>query len=29
MLMLHGGTAHDREAREHLAAALPEGAEAG
>jgi hypothetical protein len=29
MLMLHGGTAHDREAREQLAAALPEGAETG
>ena len=29
MLMLHGGTAHDRQAREHLAAALPEGAEVG
>ena len=29
MLMLHGGTAHDREAREQLAAALPEGAAVG
>jgi hypothetical protein len=29
MLMLHGGTARDREAREDLAAALPEGAEVG
>jgi hypothetical protein len=29
MLMLHGGTPRDREAHEQLAAALPEGAEAG
>jgi hypothetical protein len=29
MLMLHGGTPRDREAREQLAAALPDGAEAG
>jgi hypothetical protein len=29
MLMLHGGTARDREAREQLAAALPEDAEVG
>jgi hypothetical protein len=29
MLMLHGGTARDREAHDQLAAVLPEGAEAG
>jgi hypothetical protein len=29
MLMLHGGTARDLEAREQLAAALPEDAEVG
>ena len=29
MLMLHGGTPRDHEAREQLAAALPEGAEVG
>jgi hypothetical protein len=29
MLMLHGGSPHDREARERLAAALPEDAEVG
>ena len=29
MLMLHGGTPHDHEARERLAAALPEDAEVG
>jgi hypothetical protein len=29
MLMLHGGTPRDREARERLAAALPDGAETG
>ena len=29
MLMLHGGTPRDREAREQLAAALPAGAEVG
>jgi hypothetical protein len=29
MLMLHGGTARDHEAREQLAAALPEDAEVG
>jgi hypothetical protein len=29
MLMLHGGTPRDREAREQLAAALPEGAKVG
>ncbi|MEA2420809.1 MAG: hypothetical protein QOE60_3015 [Thermoleophilaceae bacterium] len=28
MLMLHGGTPRDREAREQLAAVLPDGAEA-
>lgn len=29
MLMLHGGSPRDREAREQLAAALPEDAEVG
>jgi hypothetical protein len=29
MLMLHGGTSRDREAREQLAGALPEDAEVG
>jgi len=29
MLMLHGGTPRDREAREQLAAALPEDADVG